>query len=269
MVRMNSNRLRISIYILLAVTILVACSRSSESTEERKLEAPKIQLPKAKNGTPMKAGSAPIIDIDPGLIRFRGQVVATNETVKMGAEVGRIEPLVESLNTYRRKWMAENPDEFFRGEVVIAADASVENRVLKKTLFSAAQAGYENYRLLVGRRGDVMICLPVSEHKPPIDVEYTGRKPEPGPMVHFVQVTASGYVLSRVATETVALPEHGESVDLRQYRETLRQWQKDQPELNEVVICGEDGIRYADLITAIDEALSAGYGKVLYTGYTF
>ena len=65
----------------------------------------------------------------------------------------RIEQLVQDLETLKRNWSILHPQQPFAGTVIIMADKNTDYRVVKKVMFSAAQAGYSNISFAVNRTG--------------------------------------------------------------------------------------------------------------------
>ncbi|HEY8428294.1 MAG TPA: hypothetical protein VIL20_07965, partial [Sandaracinaceae bacterium] len=60
---------------------------------------------------------------------------------------------VQDLETLKRNWSILHPNEQFSGTVILQADRGVDFRVIKKVMFSAAQAGYTNVSFAVNQGG--------------------------------------------------------------------------------------------------------------------
>ena len=64
----------------------------------------------------------------------------------------RIQPLVEYLDTQRRNWSILQPNVPFPGNIILQADKGTDFRVIKKIMYSCAQAGYANISFAVNKR---------------------------------------------------------------------------------------------------------------------
>ena len=75
------------------------------------------------------------------------------DTATLGAtpKVERIEQLIQDLETLKRNWSILHPQEPFPGRVIVQADQQVDFRVIKKIMFSCAQAGYGNVHFAVNQ----------------------------------------------------------------------------------------------------------------------
>jgi biopolymer transport protein ExbD len=136
-------------FLIVLVVFLLA---SFSATGELLAQKPSITMPKATNVKRLEI--APIIAIDAVVVTLDGRRVADTKTLETDAKVERIEPLVENLQTLKRNWSMLHPQEPFHGMVVMQADEKIDYRVIKKVMFSAAQAGYANVSFAVNRRGD-------------------------------------------------------------------------------------------------------------------
>jgi biopolymer transport protein ExbD len=79
--------------------------------------------------------------------------MADTQTLAASPQMERMEQLIQDLETLKRNWTILHPQQPFRGECIIQADRSIDFRVIKKVMFSAAQAGYSNINFAVNRRG--------------------------------------------------------------------------------------------------------------------
>ena len=80
--------------------------------------------------------------------------MADTSTLASQAALERIEQLVQDLETLKRNWSILHPAEPFHGNVILHADVDVDFRVVKKVMFSAAQAGYQNVSFAVNSLGE-------------------------------------------------------------------------------------------------------------------
>jgi biopolymer transport protein ExbD len=97
---------------------------------------------------------SPIIAINPQVITLDGRRMADTNSLAASPQVERIEQLVQDLETLKRNWSILHPSQPFPGTVIVQADRSIDFRVIKKVMFSAAQAGYGNISFAVNRRGE-------------------------------------------------------------------------------------------------------------------
>ena len=65
-----------------------------------------------------------------------------------------MEQLIQDLETLKRNWSILHPTDPFAGTVILQADGSIDFRVIKKVMFSCAQAGYANISFAVNRVGE-------------------------------------------------------------------------------------------------------------------
>jgi len=97
---------------------------------------------------------SPVIAVDPVVITLDGRRMADTATLAADPKVERIEQLIQDLETLKRNWSILHPQEPFPGQVIMQADVSIDYRVIKKLMFSTAQAGYANVSFAVNRSGE-------------------------------------------------------------------------------------------------------------------
>ena len=136
----------IDFLIVLVVFLLTSFSASGELLAQQ----PNLKMPEAANTKDLEQVPI-IIAIDPTVITLQGRRIADTKTLEANPQIERIDQLVQDLETTKRNWSMRNPQKPFHSEVVIQADEEVDFRVLKKVLFSAAQAGYVNLSFAVNR----------------------------------------------------------------------------------------------------------------------
>ena len=137
----------IDFLIVLVVFLLSSFSASGELMAQK----PNLTMPSAQNATMLEI--SPVISVDPVVITLEGHRIADTQTLAQDPKVDRIEGLVENLDTLRRNWSMLHPQEPFPGMVILQADVGIDYRVIKKLMYSAAQAGYGNVSFAVNRRG--------------------------------------------------------------------------------------------------------------------
>jgi len=106
-----------------------------------------IKLPDAQHGQTIEV--APVIAISAAEVVVTGQKVADVRELEGDLAPLHIQPLEERLRDEKKRWdfIHQNDpdrDKAWRGDVNIQADVKVPFRVLKRVMFSAAQAGYVN-----------------------------------------------------------------------------------------------------------------------------
>ena len=138
----------IDFLITLVVFLLSSFSASGELLSQR----PNLVMPTAANTDDLEL--APIVAIDARVVTLDGRRMADTPTLAATAGVERIEQLVQDLETLRRNWAILHAREPFPGTVVVQADRSIDFRVVKKVMFSAAQAGYANVSFAVNNSGE-------------------------------------------------------------------------------------------------------------------
>lgn len=135
----------IDFLITLVVFLLTSFSASGELLAQR----PNLVMPTATNTGNLE--TAPIIAIDPQVVTLDNRRMADTQTLASTPTLERIEQLVGDLETMRRNWSVLHPREPFAGAVILQADRNVDFRVIKKVMFSAAQAGYTNIHFAVNQ----------------------------------------------------------------------------------------------------------------------
>jgi biopolymer transport protein ExbD len=138
----------IDFLITLVVFLLSSFSASGELLSQR----PNLVMPSASNAVDLEL--APIVAIDARVVTLDGRRMADTPTLASAAGLERIEQLVNDLETMHRNWSILHPRDPFPGTVIIQADRDIDFRVVKKVMFSAAQAGYSNISFAVNQTGD-------------------------------------------------------------------------------------------------------------------
>jgi biopolymer transport protein ExbD len=138
----------IDFLIVLVVFLLISFSASGELLAQKA----NLTMPKAANVVDLEPN--PVIAIDTVTITLDGRRMADTATLAADPKVERIEQLIQDLETLKRNWSILHPTEPFPGKIVMQADVSIDYRVIKKIMFSTAQAGYSNVSFAVNRSGD-------------------------------------------------------------------------------------------------------------------
>jgi biopolymer transport protein ExbD len=132
------------------IVLVVFLLSSFSATGELMAQKPNLKMPTAINATMLEI--SPIISVDTVVVTLEGHRIADTQTLAQDPKMDRIEALVENLDTLRRNWSMLHPQEPFPGMVILQADVGIDYRVIKKLMFSAAQAGYANVSFAVNRR---------------------------------------------------------------------------------------------------------------------
>lgn len=134
------------------VTLVVFLLTSFSASGELLAQQPNLKMPDAKNVVDLEI--QPVIAINPDVITLDGRRMADTRTLAQDARVERMEQLIQDLETLKRNWSILHPTDPFSGTVVLQADRSIDFRVIKKVMFSCAQAGYANISFAVNRVGE-------------------------------------------------------------------------------------------------------------------
>lgn len=134
------------------VTLVVFLLTSFSASGELLAQQPNLKMPDAKNVVDLEI--QPVIAINPDVITLDGRRMADTRTLAQEARVERMEQLIQDLETLKRNWSILHPTDPFSGTVVLQADRSIDFRVIKKVMFSCAQAGYANISFAVNRVGE-------------------------------------------------------------------------------------------------------------------
>jgi len=137
----------IDFLITLVVFLLTSFSASGELMAQRD----NLRMPTAANVEDLEI--APIVAIDAQVVTLDNRRMADTRTLADNPNLERIEQLVQDLETLKRNWSVLHPREAFTGVVILQADVNVDFRVIKKVMFSAAQAGYTNVSFAVNEGG--------------------------------------------------------------------------------------------------------------------
>ncbi len=134
------------------IVLIVFLILQFESSGALQVTSETIRMPDAANTTPIEI--APIISIDANVVTLQGTRVADATSLASNPQMERIDGLIQNLETLKRNWSILHPAEPFHGNVIVHADVDVDFRVVKKVMFSAAQAGYQNVSFAVNATGE-------------------------------------------------------------------------------------------------------------------
>jgi biopolymer transport protein ExbD len=134
------------------VTLVVFLLTSFSASGELLAQQPNLKMPDAKHVIDLEI--QPVIAINPDVVTLDGRRIADTRTLAADARVERMEQMIQELETLKHNWTILHPSEPFSGIVILQADRSIDFRVIKKVMFSCAQAGYANISFAVNRVGD-------------------------------------------------------------------------------------------------------------------
>jgi biopolymer transport protein ExbD len=134
------------------ITLVVFLLTSFSASGELLAQQPNLKMPDARHAVDLEI--QPIIAINPSVVTLDGRRMADTGTLAAEARVERMEQLIQDLETLKRNWSILHPSEPFAGTVILQADKSIDFRVIKKVMFSCAQAGYPNISFAVNRIGE-------------------------------------------------------------------------------------------------------------------
>jgi biopolymer transport protein ExbD len=133
------------------VTLVVFLLTSFSASGELLAQQPNLKMPDAKNVVDLEPHA--VIAINPDVVTLDGRRIADTRTLAADARVERMEQMIQELETLKHNWTILHPSEPFSGTVILQGDRSVDFRVIKKVMFSCAQAGYANVSFAVNRVG--------------------------------------------------------------------------------------------------------------------
>jgi biopolymer transport protein ExbD len=133
------------------VTLVVFLLTSFSASGELLAQQPNLKMPDAKNVVDLEP--QPVIAINPDVVTLDGRRIADTRTLAADARVERMEQMIQELETLKHNWTILHPSEPFAGTVILQGDKSIDFRVVKKVMFSCAQAGYANISFAVNRVG--------------------------------------------------------------------------------------------------------------------
>ena len=146
------ENLNLVAYIDMMTMLVIFLLMSFSATGEILFVQKNIVLPEAQNWTDLER--APAIDISADVVTLNGQQVATMDQLvqdNAGADY-KITELHDQLVTLKNNYKLLHPTEEFNGIAIIQADKAVEFKALRKVMFTAQVAGYNNVNFAVTTR---------------------------------------------------------------------------------------------------------------------
>ena len=136
-------------YIDMMTMLVIFLLMSFSATGEILFVQKNIVLPEAQNWTDLER--APVIAITKDVVTLDGAQVATGDELAKDSATGdaNIAELHDKLVTLKNNYKLLHPTQDFNGIAIIQSDKAVEFRALKKVMYSAATAGYNNVNFAV------------------------------------------------------------------------------------------------------------------------
>ena len=136
-------------YIDMMTMLVIFLLMSFSATGEILFVQKNIVLPNAQNWAELER--APVIGVSKDVVTLDGSQVATADDLMKDSNTGdfKITELHDKLVTLKNNYKLLHPGEDFNGIAIIQSDKGVEFKVLKKIMYSAAVAGYQNVNFAV------------------------------------------------------------------------------------------------------------------------
>jgi biopolymer transport protein ExbD len=139
-------------YIDMMTMLVIFLLMSFSATGEILFVQKNIVLPEAQNWTDLER--APAIAVSADVVTFEGKQIATMDDLLADSASGdfKIPELHDLLVTYKNNYKLLHPNEDFNGLAIIQSDKNVEFKALRKVMFTAQVAGYNNVNFAVGQK---------------------------------------------------------------------------------------------------------------------
>jgi biopolymer transport protein ExbD len=133
---------------MLVIFLLMSFSASGEILFVQK----NIVLPEAQNWTDLER--APVIAVSTEVVTLDGKQMATMDQLMQENTSGdyKIPELYDLLVTAKNNYKLLHPTEPFGGVAIVQSDKNVEFKALRKIMFTAQVAGYNNVNFAVGQK---------------------------------------------------------------------------------------------------------------------
>ena len=137
-------------YIDMMTMLVIFLLMSFSATGEVLFVQKNIVLPEALNWTDLER--APVIAISADVVTLDGKQMATMDQLLAESTSGdfKIAELHDLLVISKNNYKLLHPTEEFNGVAIIQSDKNVEFKALRKVMFTAQVAGYNNVNFAVG-----------------------------------------------------------------------------------------------------------------------
>jgi biopolymer transport protein ExbD len=159
--RKNLNApLNLVAYIDMMTMLVIFLLMSFSATGEILFVQKNIVLPDAQNWADLER--APVVGVSKDVVTLDGSQVATADDLMKDSSTGdfKIAELHDKLVTLKNNYKLLHPGEDFNGIAIIQSDKGVEFKVLKKIMYTAAVAGYQNVNFAVIPRTKAAAAAP-------------------------------------------------------------------------------------------------------------
>jgi len=136
-------------YIDMMTMLVIFLLMSFSATGEILFVQKNIVLPNAQNWTELER--APVIGVSKDVVTLDGSQVATADELMKESSGGdfKVPELHDKLVTLKNNYKLLHPGEDFNGIAIIQSDRNVEFKMLRRIMYSAAVAGYQNVNFAV------------------------------------------------------------------------------------------------------------------------
>src|SRR3954469_8658326 len=136
-------------YIDMMTMLVIFLLMSFSATGEILFVQKNIVLPNAQNWAELER--APVIGVSKDVVTLDGSQVATADDLMKDSNTGdfKITELHDKLVTLKNNYKLLHPGEDFNGICIIQSDKAVEFKMLRRIMYSAAVAGYQNVNFAV------------------------------------------------------------------------------------------------------------------------
>ena len=137
-------------YIDMMTMLVIFLLMSFSATGEILFVQKNIVLPEAQNWSELER--APVIAVSSDVVTLDGKQMATMDELMQDNTTGdfKVPELHDVLVTLKNNYKLLHPNEEFNGIAIIQADKNVEFKALRKIMFTAQVAGYNNVNFAVG-----------------------------------------------------------------------------------------------------------------------
>ena len=141
-------------YIDMMTMLVIFLIMNFSATGEIVFVQKNLVLPEASNWTQLER--APVIAINPNVVTYEGQQIATIEELQAleeGADP-KVPELFDKLEAYKTEYMLRHPEGEFNGVLILQSDKGVEFKVLKRLMYTAGLAGYPKLSFAVAQKAN-------------------------------------------------------------------------------------------------------------------
>jgi biopolymer transport protein ExbD len=86
--------------------------------------------------------------------------------------------------------------------------------------------------------------------------------PEEPQIKLILQVQNAGFVLATTAGDNTTIPKNGDAYDLEELVKKLKERRELEPNRKDITVAPEDGVRYEDVVRAMDTVVGEGYAAM-------